>query len=74
MTVPPIPVPSYLYGLALKPAAMVVLASVNIVTTDGELRIPVPATNLGVPFYAQALFGSSNPGSGPASFSNVLSF
>ena len=70
----PAPIPGFLYGLALHPATVVLLPGFTILPASGEFRFPIPAANYVGPIYAQALFGSTNPGYAPGSFSNVLTF
>ncbi len=73
-TGPPVGWPGFLYGLALNPAALIMMPGIAITSPSGESRLPIPATPYMGPAYAQAAFSTTNPGYGPASFSNVLTF
>lgn len=70
----PIPIPPLLYGLALNPAAMLLLPGFSITHASGEFHMPIPASSYVSPLYIQAVFSSSNPGYSPGSFSNTLRF
>jgi IPT/TIG domain len=70
--IPPIPIGNFLYGLAVNP--LITLPGFAISNANGEFRLPVAPTPYLSPFFAQALFVSSNPGYAPGSFSNVLKF
>ena len=71
---PPIPLPGALYGFAIVPPTFLVFSGFGVVTrADGILRLPIPPQSYPVGLiYLQGLFRTSNPGYGPAAFSNVL--
>lgn len=68
----PIRLGAFHHGLEINPVFLLVMPGVQILSTNGELRLPVPATPLPTTIYAQALFASNNPGYAPGSFSNLL--
>ena len=61
------------YGFALNPSLFIVLPGFGIADPNGELRMAFPATAYPTgTIYVQGLFVTTNPGYGPASFTNVL--
>lgn len=71
---PLVKIGSFLHGLAIDPAAAVVLNTLMISANTGELKLEIPASPFPTPLYIQGLFLSNNPGYAPGSFSNLLEF
>ena len=54
---------------------MLLMPGMTIATPNGEVRMPIPAVGYAAgTIYVQALFGTTNSGYAPGSFSNVLVF
>jgi IPT/TIG domain len=69
----PVALPGIHYGLALNPAVLLILPGLSITSARGEFVLPFAATTYPTgTLFVQAVFSTSNPGYGPAAFSNVL--
>jgi IPT/TIG domain len=69
----PLQLPGIHHGFALNPSFFIILPGVPITAADGEFLLPFPATTYPTgTIFIQAMFTTSNPGYGPAAFSNVL--
>ncbi len=67
------PVPPFMHGLELNPAAMLVLNPAVVSAPSGVLHTPLPALAWARPLLFQAITISKNPGYSPGSFTNLVS-
>ena len=69
----PLVLPGIHYGFALHPIFFIAFAGFGITDPSGELKLSFPATTyMTGTVYGQAMLATSNPGYGPASFTNVI--